>query len=131
VNEKDDRGLVLAIGGISLAWLVFFAAQIRVLSLETAIFDEQHKALTQQLESAKTTETHTDEALQKREAQIRHAQETEIKYTDFFKELIELSKVDPDARVLVLKWKIQSNPPANPPSQTQSGAADATSLKRP
>jgi predicted membrane metal-binding protein len=131
VNEKDDRGLVLAIGGISLAWLVFFAAQIRILSLETAIFEEQHKALTQQVESAKTTEVHTDEALQKRESQIRKSQASEIRYTNFFNDLIELSKVDPDARVLVLKWKIQSNPTANPPPQTQPSAADVPPPKRP
>ena len=131
MNENDDRGLVLAIGGISLAWLVFFAAQIRVLSLETAIFEEQHKALTEQVESAKTTEAHTDEALQKREEQIRNAQKSEIRYTDFFNELIELAKVDPDARVLVLKWKIQSNSTSNPASQTHPGAADAPPTKRP
>ena len=129
MNEKDDKGLVLAIGGISLAWLVFFAAQIRVLSLETAILEEQHKAFTQQAESAKTTEAHTDEVLQKREAQIRHSQESEIRYTNFFNELIELSKVDPDARVLVLKWKIQSNPTANPPPRTQTGAPEAPPTK--
>ena len=112
MNEKDDKGLVLAVGGISLAWLVFFASQIRVLSLETATLEEQYKAVTQQVESAKATEAHTDEALQKREALIRHSQESEVRYSEFFEELIELARVDPDARFITQKWRIQSNQPS-------------------
>ena len=131
MNERDERALVLAVGGIALAWLVFFAAQIRVLSLEGAILEEQHKTLTQQVASAQTTEAHTEEALQKREAQIRQSQESEGRYTNFFNELIELSKVDPDARVLVMKWKIQTNPNAKPPSRTQTGAPDISPQKGP
>ncbi|NBV84710.1 MAG: hypothetical protein EBS01_00235 [Verrucomicrobia bacterium] len=124
MNDKDERGLVLAIGGISLAWLVYFAAQLRILSLETAMLEEQQKTLTKQIEAATATETHTDEVLQKRELQIRHSQESEMRYTNFFNELIELSKIDPDARVLVLKWKIQSNPNVRPLNLAQPGAPD-------
>ena len=112
MTESDHRGMVLAQGGLALAALVYLAAQTRTVFLEKPMLEAQKTFLVQRLSALKTTDKQTGEAIEKREFQIKRGQELEAKYAAMLTELLELSKVDPDARALTLKWKIQSSQPS-------------------
>jgi hypothetical protein len=72
----------------------------------------------------------TEEALQRRDLQLRKAEETESFYAGLLTELVELAKVDPAANAIVQKWKIQhervfdvgSGAPASKPKDTEGRA---------
>ena len=129
MTESDVRGMVLAQGGLALAALVFLGAQTRLALMERPMLEGQNSFLTQRLSTMKTTELQTDEALKSRDEQIKRAQDTETRYAAMLTELLELSKVDADARAITQKWKIQSAQSASP--ESNSAAPSASSLARP
>ena len=121
--------MVLAQGGLALAALVFLGAQTRLAVMERPMLEGQNSFLTQRLSGMKTTELQTDDALKSRDEQIKRAQDTETRYAAMLTELLELSKVDPDARAITQKWKIQSAPPAA--AESNSTAPSPASQTRP
>ena len=129
MTESDARGLVLAQGGLALAALIFLGAQTRMVLMERPILEGQNSVLTQRLSTMKATESQTDDALKIREEQIKRAQDTETRYAAMLTELLELSKVDPDARAITQKWKIQSAQPASP--ESSAPVPPASSQTRP
>ena len=117
--------MVLAQGGLALAALVFLGAQTRMALMERPMLEGQNSFLTQRLSSIKATELQTDDALKARDEQIKRAQDTETRYAAMLTELLELSKVDPDARAITQKWKIQSAQTPSPESNSAAPSASA------
>lgn len=127
--NNEDKGLSVALGALALAGIFLVGAQIRVASIEKPALEAQLKAAAQRLTSTKTAEVQADEAIQKREEQLKTLTETESKYAALLTELLELSKTDADARAITQKWKIQQQGQPSGGPGTESGVSEVKPLK--
>jgi hypothetical protein len=116
INQSDDRGVVLALGSLAVAALMFLFAEMRVALCERAILKAQVGQMGRRLRDIKSSLQKTEEAVQRRDHQLKKAEEIEAFYEGLLTELIELGKVDAAAHAIVQKWKIQHE---------QAGAAPA------
>lgn len=107
MNEVEDKGVAITLGVLAVAGVVLVGAQLRWVSNEKAIMDRQLSMLADRSNAAKNAKKEAEELVQRREEQIKLAKETEVKYAALLSDLLELSKTDPDARQITLKWKIQ------------------------
>jgi len=87
--------------------VVFSGTQWRVASIENSVFDAQRTIAAKRLAQIQATQTQTNEALKSRELQIESEGELKSKYAALLTDLVELAAVDPDARAITQKWKIQ------------------------
>ncbi len=92
---------------LSLAGCVVLGTQLRIATIERPQLDSQLNYAAQRLTSTKTAKKQADETIAAREGQLKRAAEMEAKYSAILSELLELAKVDPDAKSIVGKWKIQ------------------------
>jgi hypothetical protein len=106
-TNTEDRWLSITLAVLGLTVILFVSAQLRVVAIEKPMLEAQLNASAQRLTATKAAQVQADEALQKREEQVKALAETEAKYAALLTELIELAKVDPDARAITQKWKIQ------------------------
>ena len=107
MNHSDDRGVVLALGSLAVAALMFLFAEMRVALCDRAILKGQVGQMGRRLRDVKASLQKTEEAVQRRDHQFRKAEEIEAFYEGLLTELIELAKVDAAAHAIVQKWKIQ------------------------
>lgn len=114
-SQQEDKGQSLALAGIALAAILFFGTQLRVAGLEKPMLEAQLNYSAQRLTSTKAAQVQADEALKKRDEQVKGLSETESKYAALLTELIELAKTDADARAITQKWKIQQQGQAAAP----------------
>ena len=128
----------LDIGALSvtlwvLAGLLVIGGQLRVALIEKPYAATQLNYAAQKLTNLKTTQTQTDEAIEKREQQIKRASAMETQYAALLTDLIEIAKVDPDARMITQKWKIQQQGQSQPqePSAKPSPEPQAASPAKP
>jgi hypothetical protein len=91
----------------AVAGIVLLAGQLSVALIEQPHTAAQLTYAAQRLTAVKTTQTQTDEAIEKREQQIKRASALETQYAALLTDLLEIAKVDPDARTITQKWKIQ------------------------
>ncbi len=120
-TNKEDKGHSIAIAVLAVAGIFLVGGQIRVASIEKPVLESQLNAAAQRLTATKTAEVQADDAIQKREEQIKTLTETESKYAALLTELIDLSKTDADARAITQKWKIQQQgQPSGGPSTEPS-----------
>jgi len=120
--------LALTLIALSGAWVL--GTQLRLAAIEKPLLEAQLNYSAQRLTATKTTQLQTTEALKNREEQIKQAGELETKYAALLTDLIELAKVDADARALVQKWKIQQQGGASSGTETRpepSGAEQRSS----
>jgi hypothetical protein len=130
MNQYDDRGVVLALGSLAVGALVFLFAEMRVALCDRSVLKGQVGQMGRRLRDIKISLQKTEEALQRRDLQLRKAEETESFYAGLLTELVELAKVDPAANAIVQKWKIQhervfdvgSGAPASKPKDTEGRA---------
>ena len=61
----------------------------------------------------KTASEQVGEAIALSDPQIKRASEIETQYVKLFTDLLELAKVDPDARSITQKWKIKASGESN------------------
>jgi Tfp pilus assembly protein PilN len=119
MSESNDRGIVLALGSLAVAAFVFVFAEMSVAIDERAILKGQIAGMGQRLKDVKVILQKVEEAMGKRDQQLKKADETEAVYAALLTDLIELANVDPTARAIVQKWKIQHDPAA---AASSSGA---------
>lgn len=107
MSESTDRGVVLALGSLAVGAFVFVFAEMRVAINERTILKGQTGQVTRRLRDMKPALQKVEDALQRRTLQLKKAEDLEAMYEGLLTELIELAKVDPAARLIVQKWKIQ------------------------
>ncbi len=125
-----------------LAGLIVIGGQLGVALLEKSLCESQLNFAARKLTTLKTTHTQTEEALEKREQQIKRASALETQYAALLTDLIEIAKVDPDARLITQKWKIQQqgqspapepaakpSPEPQPTAPVKSKTSPVSSLK--
>jgi hypothetical protein len=95
------NGLLLVSG------LLYSTMHLRVALSEKPILEKQAVLSAQALTEVKALQGQADEAIAKREEQLKLASQTETQYAALLTELLDLAKVDPDARTITNKWKIQ------------------------
>jgi hypothetical protein len=97
----------LALSLLGAAVSVFLGAQIRAVSMEKPMLAAQTDFLFQRIGQTREALSQAEDALQKREEQLRLYASAEVRYTALLTELLEIAKTDPDARAIAQKWKIQ------------------------
>jgi hypothetical protein len=139
METKDYNGIVLALGGLAVSAMVFFLTQLRNTSLERSMLEAQRAAAVARKTSMQEGITAADEALKAREKKLQRAQKLESEYALLLTDLLELANIDPDARAITSKWKIQQqarqeqSAGLEPPNQTnerkEKGAAQKGVIK--
>ena len=107
MEENDYKGIVLALGALAVSAMVFFLTQLRNTSLERSMLEAQRAAAVARRTSMQEGITAADEALKTREKKLQRAQKLESEYALLLTDLLELANIDPDARAITNKWKIQ------------------------
>ena len=87
--------------------LLYSSMHLRVALSEQPILEKQTVIAAQALSDVKNLQQQTDETIASREEQLRLAGQTETQYAALLTDLLEFAKVDPDARSIIAKWKIQ------------------------
>jgi hypothetical protein len=107
METKDYNGIVLALGALAVGAMIFFLTQLRNTSLERSMLEAQRAAAVARRTSMQEGITAADEALKAREKKLQRAQKLESEYALLLTDLLELANIDPDARAITSKWKIQ------------------------
>jgi len=108
-GRQLHAGSLLAAGNglLILSVVIVLGAQLRIALIEKPQCTALLNAAAQKLTAVRSAQLQTDEAIEKREQQIKRSGAMETQYAALLTELLELSKVDPDAKLIVQKWKIQ------------------------
>ena len=109
MEASDLKPVELSLAILALWALIFTGAQARVVAIESRVQQGQLTAAAERLAAVKKVRDETSQAISEREGQIADGQQQEVRYATLLTALLELAKVDPDARSIVQKWKIQSN----------------------
>ena len=96
-------------GVLALSAIVLLGGQMKTVSFEKSVLEKQLVGLAERVTASKAARKQLDEAFEQREQQVKRAAATEALYAGLLTDLLELAKVDPDARLVVQKWKIQSS----------------------
>jgi hypothetical protein len=116
MEDFEDRGVAITLGVLALSGIVMLAGHMKSVSLDRSLLEKQLAVLADRVIASKTARKQVDEALEQREQQLKRTSATEAKYAGLLTDLLELSTVDPDARAVVQKWKIQASADAQPVS---------------
>lgn len=125
MEDFEDRGVAITLGVFALSGIVLLAGHMKSLSLDKSLLEKQLSALAERVTASKAARQQVDEALEQREQQVKRVAATEAQYAGLLTDLLELAKVDADARQVVQKWKIQSS------GDTQGGTTDGDSKQAP
>lgn len=112
MTDNDYRGLVIAVGALTVSAMVFFLTQLKIAMLERPMLEAQRTAAAARKASMQEGLAQAEGALKQRETQIQRVQKLEAEYAQLLTDLLELAKVDLDARDITLKWKIQQQAPS-------------------
>ena len=129
MDDFEDKGVAITLGVLALSGLVLLGAHMKSLSLERNLLEKQLVVLAERVTASKLARKQVDEAFEQREQQVKRAAAMEAQYAGLLTDLLELSKVDPDARLVTQKWKIQSsgepNSAGTPPEGSDANAKNA------
>jgi hypothetical protein len=133
VEASDLKRVELSLVILALWALIFTGAQARVVAIESRVQQGQLTAAAERLAAVKKVRDETSQAISEREKQIADGQQQEVRYAALLTALLELAKEDPDARLIVQKWKIQSNAeaPTAPQSAVEAPGASAERVGKP
>jgi hypothetical protein len=123
MDDFEDKGVAVTLGVLAFSGIVLLGAQMKSLSLDRSVLERQLVVLAERVTASKLARKQVDEAFEQREQQVAHAAALEAQYAGLLTDLLELSKVDPDARLVTQKWKIQSS------GEAQAPAAEAVPSK--
>lgn len=107
MEDQADKGMVVTLGVLTLSVLVLVGGHTKTVSLEKNLLEKQMVVLADRVTASKLARKQAEDAFEQREAQVKRVSATEAHYAAILSDLLELSKVDPDARLVVQKWKIQ------------------------
>ncbi len=128
MRDNEYRSVIFVLGALSVSALVFFLTELRNTSLERPILRSQRAAAWARRVSLQSGNAEADQILEKRELQIARMQKLEADYAQLLTDLLELAKVDPDARAVTNKWKIQQQA-QSPPSEAAAPVSSALETK--
>ena len=135
MDDFEDKGVAITLGVLALSGLVLLGAHMKSLSLERNLLEKQLVVLAERVTASKLARKQVDEAFEQREQQVKRAAAMEAQYAGLLTDLLELSKVDPDARLVTQKWKIQSsgapNSAGTPPEGSDANAKNAGAPAKP
>jgi hypothetical protein len=128
MDALERNAPVILSCGLGASLLIFLFAQVRAVSADQMLLQAQLNQVSKRYSEAKAAVEQVDVTIEKSEQEARKAQETETAFAAFLADLLELSNIDPDARSIALKWKIQhsgtdkplvkdSPPPVSPPEK--------------
>jgi hypothetical protein len=109
MNDFEDKGVAITLAALALSGLVVLAAQTKSLGMEKALLEKQVVVLAERVTASKAANKQVDETIEQREVQVKRAAATEAQYAGLLQDLLELAKVDSDARAVTQKWKIQAS----------------------
>lgn len=109
MEDSEDKGVSITLGVLALSAIVLLGGHMKTVSFEKSVLEKQLVGLADRVTASKAARKQLDEAFEQREQQIKRAAATEALYAGLLTDLLELAKVDPDARLVVQKWKIQSS----------------------
>jgi hypothetical protein len=135
MDDFEDKGVAITLGVLALSGLVLLGAQMKSLSMERNLLEKQLVVLAERVTASKLARKQVDEAFEQREQQVKRAAAMEAQYAGLLTDLLELSKVDPDARLVTQKWKIQSSGEQNgggtPPEGSDPNVKNAGAPAKP
>lgn len=114
MEDFEDRGVAITLGVLALSGIVLLAGHMKSGSLDRILLEKQLATLADRVLASKAARKQVDEAFEQREQQLKRASVTEAQYAGLLTDLLELAKVDLDARAVVQKWKIQSSSDPQP-----------------
>ena len=117
MDAFEDKGVAITLALLALSGIVVLGAQTKSLGMEKALLEKQVVVLAERVTASKAANKQVDETLEQREVQVKRAAVTEAQYAGLLQDLLELAKVDPDARAVTQKWKIQASGEPQKPSQ--------------
>jgi hypothetical protein len=109
MDDFEDKGVAITLGTLALAGIVLLFGHMKTLTADKTLLEKQLVVLADRVTASKAARKQVDEAFEQRELQLKQAASTEALYAGLLKDLLELAKVDPDARQVVQKWKIQTS----------------------
>jgi hypothetical protein len=121
MEDSEDKGIAITLGVLALSGMVLVTGHMKSLSLDKSLLEKQLSALAERVTSSKAARQQVDEAFEQREQQVKRVAATEAQYAGLLTDLLELAKVDADAKQVVQKWKIQAS------GDAQTGATDGDS----
>jgi hypothetical protein len=126
MEDFEDKGVAITLGVLALAGVVLVGGHMKTVSLDKSLLERQMAVLADRVTAAKEARKQVDDAFEQRETQVKRAVATEAQYAGLLTDLLELSKVDPEARVVVQKWKIQAGAAKTPAESHDGGAPQET-----
>jgi hypothetical protein len=135
VSDSEVKGVSITLALLALSALTVLGALLQSLKIEKISSAQQLTLMAERVTALKTASEQAGEAIAHSEPQIRRAAEIETQYVNLFTELLELAKIDPDARSVTQKWKIKASGESNTPqvqaefSESQPAKAVTTPAK--
>lgn len=108
MDDFEDKGVAITLGVLALSGIVLLGGHMKTVVLDKTLLEKQMVVLADRVTASKAARKQVDEAFEQREQQVKRAAATEAQYAGLLTDLLELAKIDPDARLVVQKWKIQS-----------------------
>ena len=124
MEDFEGKGITITLGVLAFSGIALVGAQMKSLSQDRILWNKQLVVLAERVTASKLARKQVDEAFEQRKQQVKRAEETEIQYAELLTDLLELSKVDPEAKLVTQKWKIQSSGEA-PAAASDAAAAQA------
>jgi hypothetical protein len=103
----EVRGLSRSIALIHMTAIIFLAGQLTVALTDRPQLISHLNYTAQKLMKVKANQVQAEQAVDVREQKIKRSGALEVQYAAMLTDLLELSKVDPDARAITQKWKIK------------------------
>src|SRR4051812_43414802 len=103
-NESSSFNVQLPVTLLALAAAVFLGAQIGAVNRSGSTMRWQLTNFDTQITNLKDAKKQFAEAIVKREDQVKQSGQVQAQYTALLNEVLDLSKVDEDAKKLVQKW---------------------------
>ena len=121
MEGTEDKGIAITLVALALSGIVLVTGHMKSLSMDKSLLEKQLSALAERVTSSKAARQQVDEAFEQREEQVKRVAATEAQYAGLLTDLLELAKVDADAKQVVQKWKIQAS------GNAQTGATNGDS----
>lgn len=123
MEDLEDKGIAITLGALALSGIVLVTGHMKSLSLDKSLLEKQLSALAERVTSSKAARHQVDEAFEQREQRVKRVAATEAQYAGLLTDLLELAKLDADAKQVVQKWKIQAS------GDAQTSATDGDSMQ--
>lgn len=113
MSNPEDKGVPITLALLALSALTVLGALLQSLKVEKLSAAQQLTLIAERVTALKAASEQAGEAIALSDPQIKRASEIETQYVNLFTDLLELAKVDPDARSITQKWKIKASGESN------------------